>query len=59
MPDSSPSLSPASTPIVRLRGVVKSFGTVQANRGADLEVARGENHALFAENGPGKSTMMR
>jgi simple sugar transport system ATP-binding protein len=59
MPDSSPSLSPASTPIVRLRGVVKSFGTVQANRGADLEVARGEIHALVGENGAGKSTLVR
>ena len=29
-------------PAIRLRDIVKSFGPVQANRGAELEVARGE-----------------
>ena len=48
------------TPIaVRLKGIDKSFGPVQANRGADLEVALGEIHALVGENGAGKSTLMR
>ena len=37
----------------------KSFGAVQANRGASLEVAPGEIHALVGENGAGKSTLMR
>jgi len=44
---------------IRLRDIVKSFGPVQANRGAELEVARGEIHALVGENGAGKSTLMR
>ena len=49
-----------STPIaVRLTDIHKSFGPVQANRGASLEVARGEIHALVGENGAGKSTLMR
>jgi simple sugar transport system ATP-binding protein len=44
---------------IRLRDIVKSFGAVQANRGAELEVAHGEIHALVGENGAGKSTLMR
>ncbi|HET9797731.1 MAG TPA: ATP-binding cassette domain-containing protein, partial [Gemmatimonadaceae bacterium] len=59
MPDSSPSHSSAPSPIVRMRGIVKSFGTVQANRGAELDVAQGEIHALVGENGAGKSTLVR
>ena len=44
---------------IRLRDIAKSFGPVRANRGASLEVARGEIHALVGENGAGKSTLMR
>jgi simple sugar transport system ATP-binding protein len=59
MPDSFPSSTSDATPIVRMRGIVKSFGTVQANRGAELEVARGDIHALVGEKGAGKSTLVR
>jgi simple sugar transport system ATP-binding protein len=62
MADSSSSAQAAAdvpTPAIRLRDIVKSFGPVQANRGAELEVARGEIHALVGENGAGKSTLMR
>src|SRR5688572_15178548 len=44
---------------IRMTGVVKRFGAVVANAGADLEVASGEIHALVGENGAGKSTLMR
>jgi simple sugar transport system ATP-binding protein len=51
--------STTPAPAIRLTDIVKSFGPVVANRGASLEIARGEIHALVGENGAGKSTLMR
>ena len=52
--------SSASPPLaIRLSDIHKSFGPVHANRGASIQVARGEIHALVGENGAGKSTLMR
>lgn len=45
--------------ILTMRGVTKSFGGVRALRGVNLEVLKGEIHALIGENGAGKSTLMK
>ena len=43
---------------VRLAGIHKRFGAVQANADVDLAVRAGTVHGLVGENGAGKSTLM-
>lgn len=43
-------------PIIRVTGLRKSFGEVQAVRGVDFVVAPGELFAFLGPNGAGKST---
>ncbi len=44
---------------VRMSGVAKAFGGVRALKGVDLEIHRGEVHALLGGNGAGKSTILK
>ncbi len=46
-------------PTLELRGISKSFGSVQALQDADFEVRDGEVMALVGDNGAGKSTLIK
>ena len=48
---------PSAEPVVRLRGVGRRFGGVQAVRDVDLDVAHGERRAILGPNGAGKTTL--
>jgi ABC-2 type transport system ATP-binding protein len=43
-------------PVIRARGLRKSYGDLEAVRGIDLEVERGEIFAFVGPNGAGKTT---
>ena len=53
-----PSSSPKNVPAVFMKGIVKNFQDVVANRGIDFRLLKSEIHSLLGENGAGKSTLM-
>jgi rhamnose transport system ATP-binding protein len=46
-------------PLISTRGISKQFGGVEVLRDVDLDLERGEIHALLGENGAGKSTFAK
>ena len=52
-------MSAAAGPMIRLSGVSKSFGPVEAVRELELELARGQILALLGPSGCGKTTTLR
>jgi ABC-2 type transport system ATP-binding protein len=45
--------------VLSIRGLTKSYGDIQALRGVDLEVRRGEIFGFLGPNGAGKTTTIR
>ena len=52
----APNATEDSSPAIEVRGLRKSYGDVEAVRGIDLSVRRGEVFALLGPNGAGKTT---
>ncbi len=46
-------------PVIQIKGLQKSFGSVDVLKGIDMEVNAGEVVAIIGSSGSGKSTMLR
>ncbi|WP_108397468.1 sugar ABC transporter ATP-binding protein [Devosia submarina] len=49
----------AASPLMRLSGLSKAYGSVTVLSDVNLDICAGEIHAIIGENGAGKSTLMR
>jgi ABC-2 type transport system ATP-binding protein len=49
-------VAPDTGPVIRVRGLTKRYGDVQAVDGIDFDVAKGEIFGLLGPNGAGKTT---
>lgn len=47
------------TALLKLSGVSRSFGAIQALKAVDFEIGAGEIMGLVGENGAGKSTLVK
>jgi rhamnose transport system ATP-binding protein len=52
-------IAPSETPLISARGISKQFAAIEVLRDVDLDLRRGEIHALLGENGAGKSTFAK
>ncbi|MGV9378149.1 sugar ABC transporter ATP-binding protein [Nonomuraea sp. NPDC003707] len=58
-PRPRPGSAAGPDPLVRIRGLRKSFGGIHALCGVDLDLRRGDVLALLGANGAGKSTLIK
>jgi len=58
-PDAEPDFAQGGTPIVRLRGVHKSFDRTPVLRGVDLDLPTGQTTVILGPSGCGKSVTLR
>ncbi|MEL7027073.1 MAG: ATP-binding cassette domain-containing protein, partial [Pseudomonadota bacterium] len=49
----------AETPVIEIRGLHKSYGTLDVLKGVDLRAPRGHVVSLIGSSGSGKSTLLR
>src|SRR4051812_18284345 len=58
MPHTDPA-DKSAFPILRLRGVGKSYGATQILRNVDLDVPSGQRVSIIGPSGSGKTTLLR